>query len=54
LKESLAKKIAQYQDLANDQVDDHTKKFIGGKKLRVAKDQITLQDTSVATASNPK
>ena len=54
LKESLAAKISQYQDLANDQVDDHTEIFIGGKKLRVAKEQITLHDTSVKTTSKPK
>lgn len=54
LKESLAKKLSLYQDLSNEPADDHTEIFIGGKKLRVAKEQITLQDTSAAMASKPK
>ena len=54
LKASLAKKVSLYQDLSNDPADDHTEIFIGGKKLRVAKEQITLQDVSAATASKSK
>ena len=44
LKQSLAKKISEYEEIANNQEDDHTEVFIGGKKIRVAKEQINIQD----------
>ena len=42
LKKSLSEKVAQYQKIQEEPVDDHTEVFVNGKKLRVAKEQITL------------
>jgi len=54
LKQRLADKISQYEDHAANQVDDHTEVFIGGKKLRVAKEQIDIGDVGTVTPSKPK
>ena len=48
LKKSLAEKISQYEQsrsnsIDNSLVDDFTEVFIDGKKLRVAKEQITIK-----------
>ena len=45
LKKSLSEKVAQYQKAEAEPVDDHTEIFVNGKKLRVAKEQITLSET---------
>ena len=42
LKKSLSEKVAQYQKIQQEPADDHTEVFVNGKKLRVAKEQITL------------
>ena len=42
LKKSLSEKVAQYQKIQQEPADDHTEIFVNGKKLRVAKEQITL------------
>ena len=42
LKRSLSEKVAQYQKIQEEPADDHTEIFVNGKKLRVAKEQITL------------
>jgi len=44
LKRSLSEKVAQYQQVQQEPADDHTEIFVNGKKLRVAKEQITLGD----------
>ncbi len=51
LKRSLAAKLAQYEEAMNDSPDDHTEVVIDGKKLRVAKEQITLSETSANTTT---
>ena len=48
LKESLAEKVSQYERsreklIDNPPVEDSTEIFIDGKKLRVAKEQITIK-----------
>ena len=48
LKKSLAEKIAQYERsrinaIDNSPVEDSTEIFIDGRKLRVAKEQITIK-----------
>ena len=48
LKKSLAEKVSQYEQsrsnsIDNSLVDDFTEVFIDGKKLRVAKEQITIK-----------
>ena len=53
LKQKLADKISQYEDHAANQVDDHTEIFIGGKKLRVAKEQIDIGDVGSGTPRKP-
>lgn len=45
LKKSLSEKVAQYQQAEAEPADDHTEIFVNGKKLRVAKEQITLSET---------
>jgi hypothetical protein len=45
LKKSLSEKVAQYQKIQEEPADDHTEVFVNGKKLRVAKEQITLSET---------
>jgi hypothetical protein len=47
LKKSLSEKVAQYQKIQDEPEDDHTEIFVNGKKLRVAKEQITLSETDV-------
>ncbi len=42
LKESLAKKVSEYENQNNEPKDDFTELVIDGKKLRVAKEQIDL------------
>ncbi|HKJ50369.1 MAG TPA: hypothetical protein VKB27_02650 [Gammaproteobacteria bacterium] len=42
LKKSLSEKVAQYQKVQEEPAEDHTEIFVNGKKLRVAKEQITL------------
>jgi hypothetical protein len=42
LKKSLAEKISNYNNLIGESQKDFTEVTIGGKKLRVAKEQITL------------
>jgi hypothetical protein len=42
LKKSLSEKVARYQKVKDQPADDHTEIFVNGKKLRVAKEQITL------------
>jgi len=42
LKKSLSEKVAQYQKVQAEPAEDHTEIFVNGKKLRVAKEQITL------------
>lgn len=42
LKKSLSEKVAQYQKIQEEPADDHTEIFVNGRKLRVAKEQITL------------
>ena len=47
LKASIAEKISQYeasQEVNTDDEDDHTELVVNGKKVRVAKQQITLTD----------
>ena len=44
LKKSLSEKLAQYQEKMQEPVDDHTELFLNGKKIRVAKEQITLEE----------
>ena len=49
LKASLAEKISQYEASQEINVDsdddDHTEMMVNGKKVRVAKQQITLTDS---------
>jgi hypothetical protein len=47
LKKSLSEKVAQYQKAEAESADDHTEIFVNGKKLRVAKEQITLSESDV-------
>ena len=54
LKQRLAEKISQYEDHAANQTDDHTEIFIGGKKLRVAKEQIDIGDVGSVQPHKPK
>jgi hypothetical protein len=54
LKQSLADKISQYEDHTNNQSDDHTEVFLGGKKIRVAKEQIDIGDVASTPPSKPK
>jgi hypothetical protein len=42
LKKSLAEKISNYNNLIDESQKDFTEITIGGAKLRVAKEQITL------------
>ena len=42
LRKSLSEKVAQYQKVQEEPAEDHTEIFVNGKKLRVAKEQITL------------
>ena len=51
LKQSLAEKVSQYQQASEKVSDDHTEVFIGGKKLRVAKEQITIKPIDGVTVS---
>jgi hypothetical protein len=44
LKKSLAEKVSSYETLEDKEVDDHTEIFIEGKKIRVAKEHITILD----------
>jgi len=44
LKRSLAEKVSKYEILNNEPKNDFTELVINGKKLRVAKEQITLTD----------
>jgi hypothetical protein len=44
LKKSLAEKISHYEEKAIGDVDDHTEVFVGGKKVRVQKEHITILD----------
>lgn len=44
LKKSLSEKLAHYKEKEQEPADDHTELFINGKKVRVAKEQITLGD----------
>ena len=44
LKKSLSEKLAQYQEKMKEPDDDHTELLLNGKKIRVAKEQITLQE----------
>jgi len=44
LRKSLAEKVSQYEELSGNPIDDYTELFIDGKKLRVAKEQITITD----------
>ena len=44
LRKSLSEKVAQYQKIQEEPEDDHTEIFVNGKKLRVAKEQITLSE----------
>ena len=42
LKKSLAEKLSEYECRNNEVEDDFTELVLNGKKLRVAKEQITL------------
>ena len=42
LKKSLSKKLSEYESQNNEAKDDFTELVVNGKKLRVAKEQITL------------
>jgi hypothetical protein len=42
LKKSLSKKLSEYECQNNEVKDDFTELVLNGKKLRVAKEQITL------------
>jgi len=44
LKKSLAEKVSKYEYLEKEPKNDFTELVINGKKLRVAKEQITLTD----------
>ena len=44
LKKSLSEKLAHYQEKMQEPVDDHTELFLNGKKIRVPKEQITLEE----------
>lgn len=44
LRKSLAEKISQYEEPSGNPIDDYTELFVDGKKLRVAKEQITITD----------
>jgi hypothetical protein len=44
LKKSLADKISKYEYINSEPKNDFTELVINGKKLRVAKEQITLTD----------
>ena len=45
LKKSLSAKLAKYQEKLQEPVDDHTELLLNGKKIRVAKEQITLEES---------
>ncbi|MFT5502499.1 MAG: hypothetical protein ACI8XC_000204 [Gammaproteobacteria bacterium] len=44
LKKALAEKVFHYEEQVTKDVDDHTEIFVGGKKLRVPKEHITILD----------
>ena len=44
LRKSLAEKVLKYEESPSNPIDDFTELFIDGKKLRVAKEQITVTD----------
>ena len=53
IKQSLAEKVKRFQTPAIKKVAAYTELTLNGKRLRVAKEQITIQAISPITAEQP-
>jgi hypothetical protein len=53
LMRSLAEKVSRYEKPSSEPIDDFTEIFLGGKKRRVAKEQITITDDLSGSFTRP-